>query len=95
MGFKDFLFEHPVATVFLGWSGVDVVRVIANAINREQHRRHLERVGKIRVDAVNSGKMTREEAIEKIPYEELEVKTEEKKEDPEKPEDNKEGEEDS
>lgn len=80
MGFKDFLFEHPVATVFLGWCGVDVVRMVVNAINREQHRRHLERVGKIRVDAVTSGRMTPEEAIARIPIEEFEVKTEETKE---------------
>ena len=93
MGFKDFLFEHPVATVFLGWSGVDVVRLIVNAINNEQHRRHIERVDKIRVDAVNSGKVTEEEVVTKITY--FGQETEEKKKDSEEPEDNKEGEEDS
>ncbi len=80
MSFKDFLFEHPVATVFLGWTGADVVRMVVNAINREQHRRHLERVGRIRVDAVNSGRMSVEEAIERIPILEEETKTEETKE---------------
>lgn len=74
MGFKDFLFKHPVATVFLGWSGVDLVRIVANTINRECHRRHIERVDKIRVEAVSSGKMTEKEAIEKINFEEVETK---------------------
>ena len=48
---KKYLFDHPVASVFLAWTGADIVRMGVNLIRDVVHCKHIERVNVQRINA--------------------------------------------
>lgn len=46
---KKYLFEHPVASVFLAWTGADIIRWGFKVINNTIMNRHVERVNEQRI----------------------------------------------
>ena len=49
MDIKKYLFEHPVASVFLAWTGADIIRMGVNTIRDVIHCKHIERVNEQRI----------------------------------------------
>ena len=50
MDIKKYLFEHPVASVFLAWTGADVIRMGVNTIRDVIHCKHIEKVNEQKIN---------------------------------------------